>query len=59
MDTFGSVIALLVIGGGLIGLVVATVRMIRQDRPATPPGESGRLDVWREEALAWRRLGIS
>jgi hypothetical protein len=36
--------------------VGATVRLIRRDRPATPPGSAR---DWRDEQLEWRRLGIS
>ncbi|MDH4353038.1 MAG: hypothetical protein OEW41_03550 [Actinomycetota bacterium] len=37
-------------------VAVATVRQVRGDRPATPPGAPR---DWRDEQLEWRRLGIS
>ena len=46
-------VALIVV---MIGSLAAlTARAVRGDRPATPPGES--LD-WREDGLAWNKLGI-
>jgi hypothetical protein len=46
-------IALLVTG--LAGLLWVTARVIRSDRPATPPGDTW---DWRSHSLAWNRLGI-
>lgn len=56
MTAFSTVLTLLLVSAALAGVTLATVRLIRQDRPATAPGSS---DDWREEALAWNRLGIS
>lgn len=53
MDPFLIVMALLLVAAGAVLLV--TTRVIRGDRPATPPGASW---DWREDALAWNRLGI-
>ena len=36
-------------------LIAATARAVRGDRPVTPPGNNW---DWREDALAWNRLGI-
>ena len=40
----------------VVAVAVATVRQVRGDRPATPPGAPR---DWRDEQLEWRRLGIS
>jgi hypothetical protein len=53
MDPTLTLIALLVLA--LAAVLLATTRVIREDRPATPPG--GPWD-WRADALAWNRLGI-
>ena len=56
MDIMSTLLTLLAVAAGLATVTVATVRLIRNDRPGTPPGRS---DDWRDEALAWNRLGIS
>jgi hypothetical protein len=56
MNAFSSLLLLLLTAAAFAGVTLAIVRLIRQDRPATPPGPS---DDWREDALAWSRLGIS
>ena len=53
MDPTLILIALLVIT--LAAVLLATARVIRRDRPATPPGDAW---DWRADALAWNRLGI-
>ncbi len=56
MNALSSLFLLLLMAASFAGVTLAIVRLIRQDRPATPPGPS---DDWREDALAWSRLGIS
>lgn len=56
MNAFSSLVPLLLTAAAFAGVTLAVVRVVRQDRPATPPG---RPDDWREDALAWSRLGIS
>lgn len=56
MNVFSSLLTLLIVSAAFAGVTVATVRLIRQDRPSAPPGSP---DDWREDALAWNRLGIS
>jgi hypothetical protein len=56
MNTLSSLLLLLLAAAAFAGVALAVVRLIQQDRPATPPGRS---DDWREDALAWSRLGIS
>jgi hypothetical protein len=56
MNTLSSLFLLLLAAAAFAGVTLAIVRLIQQDRPATPPGRS---DDWREDALAWSRLGIS
>lgn len=41
---------------GVLASLVATIRLIRADRPSSPPSTFS--DDWREEGLAWQRLGI-
>ena len=42
---------------GIATALVATARVVRLDRPASPPRSSS--GDWRDEALGWDRLGIS
>ena len=53
MDANVIWIAALVVLFGALAAV--TARAIRGDRPASPPGDHW---DWREDALAWNRLGI-
>ena len=53
MDPTMIFIALLALAAAAV--LLATARVIRSDRPATPPGDA--FD-WRADALAWNRLGI-
>lgn len=39
----------------LVGLVVATLRVVLDDRPTLPPGSPR---DWRHDALGWNRLQI-
>jgi hypothetical protein len=53
MDPTLIFITLLTIAAAAV--LLATARVIRRDRPATPPGQTW---DWRADALAWNRLGI-
>ena len=56
MTALSTLLTLLLVSAGLAAVTLATVRLVRSDRSATPPGRS---DDWREAELAWSRLGIS
>jgi hypothetical protein len=56
MNTFLALIGPLALSATAAAIVVGTVRQVRRDRPATPPGAP---QDWRAEQLEWRRLGIS
>ena len=52
--TLIAIVALLAL---IATALVATARVVRLDRPASPPRSSS--GDWRDEALGWDRLGIS
>lgn len=53
MNTIFSIFWVLVLLATTVGIAVVTGRLIRNDRPTTPPGAAY---DWRSDQLRWSRL---